>query len=217
MKDLIEKIQKLLSLATSDNQFEAELASKKAQELLIKHNLSMVDVEKSDSDYDRTEVDLKRSVERKFVDSLLVEYYFVYSYTDRNINKVVFFGRPENLQIAMYVRSFLENSFKSLYKQENSKRGWSGKNRNAFYMGIYKGLKAQFEEQKQKMDVGNALAVINKDLRDHATKGIKVRQTTSKVATGSREALELGYDQGKNLKISKGLDGGTKNSQISLK
>jgi len=40
-KKILEKIQKLLSLATSDNEHEAKAAMDKANALLVKHNLSM--------------------------------------------------------------------------------------------------------------------------------------------------------------------------------
>jgi hypothetical protein len=43
--DIIEKIQKLLALATSDNENEAQMAAKRAQELLLKYNLKLTDVE----------------------------------------------------------------------------------------------------------------------------------------------------------------------------
>lgn len=42
--ELIEKIRKLLNLASSDNEHEAALAATKAQELLSAYNLSMSDI-----------------------------------------------------------------------------------------------------------------------------------------------------------------------------
>jgi len=45
MQTIIQKIQKLLALSTSDNPNEAALALSKAQKLLAEHNLSMLDVQ----------------------------------------------------------------------------------------------------------------------------------------------------------------------------
>ena len=44
-KNVIEKIQKLLSLCQSSNENEAKTAMLKAQELLLKHKLSMKDID----------------------------------------------------------------------------------------------------------------------------------------------------------------------------
>ncbi|MFR2890971.1 MAG: DUF2786 domain-containing protein, partial [Clostridium butyricum] len=45
MEDIILKIQKLLALSKSSNENEAQNAMLKAQQLLIKHKLSLKDVE----------------------------------------------------------------------------------------------------------------------------------------------------------------------------
>jgi hypothetical protein len=42
---IIERVRKLLALSTSDNQYEAELALKKASELMEQHQLNHVEVE----------------------------------------------------------------------------------------------------------------------------------------------------------------------------
>jgi hypothetical protein len=41
---IIDKLQKLLALSASDNENEATLAMKKAEELMREHNLSVADV-----------------------------------------------------------------------------------------------------------------------------------------------------------------------------
>lgn len=207
MNDIVNKIQKLLALANSDNKNEAELASKKAQELLIKHNISMSEVETANSDYFETNIDLpKRSNERKFIDALLDEYFFVFVYTDKRSNKIVFVGKKENVDVALYVRSFLEHTFKRLYKLENESQGWKGKHRESFYLGLYKGLKEKLEKQRQAIDTDNKLIVINKTLADHVYNNISNLKTAQhRIKASNRDAVENGFNHGKNLNISKGL------------
>ena len=53
---IIERIQKLLSLANSDNENEAQLAASKANELLTKYNLSLQEVEGINLEYSEHEV-----------------------------------------------------------------------------------------------------------------------------------------------------------------
>lgn len=207
--EIIEKIQKLLSLANSDNQNEAELASKKAQELLIKYNLSMAQVEVKE--YDKLEIEIGRNPSNKFVNDILFKFFFVYPFKSGKF--FIYNGTKENLQVAMFVRSFLIESFKRLYKLEAKKQNWSsGSNRNAFYLGLYKGLKQQLTENQAKHDTGNALIVIGAKLANYVKSQNKIRTTTSNVKTQNETAVNLGFEHGKALKISKGLEQKNENS-----
>jgi hypothetical protein len=50
--EIIEKIQRLLALANSDNEHEAKLAAERATALLTKHNLSMQDIAVEEREYE---------------------------------------------------------------------------------------------------------------------------------------------------------------------
>jgi hypothetical protein len=45
MQEIIDRINKLLALATSANEYEASAAAAKAQEILTEHNLRLEDIE----------------------------------------------------------------------------------------------------------------------------------------------------------------------------
>lgn len=203
-KEIIEKIQKLLSLATSDNQHEAELASKKAQELLIKYNLSLSQIEVPE--YETTSIGVMRNPAMIFINNILTDYFFVNSF--RKHNNYVYYGTKENLLIAEYIRDFLNKSFKTLYKNEAKRNQWkSGANRKAFYFGLYKGLKTQLEENKIKVDTGNGLIVINAKLSNYVkAKHPNVRSRNQTVNIKDQNALEFGFEQGKNLRINRGIE-----------
>lgn len=207
-KDLIEKIQKLLSLAQSDNKNEAELASKKAQELLIKHNLKMSEIQDHNPEYSQNEIDFgrKKPQELKYINDLLRSHFFVYIY--RSGSKDIVTGSEENLEIALYVRSFLINAFKNLYKAEKRAKNWSGQeNKASFYYGLWLGLNEQLNEQKKKFDADNKLMVINKAIESYVKdKNPNIRNTTARVNASNRDAVNSGINQGKNLKINKGLN-----------
>ena len=47
MQEVIDRIHKLLSLASSPNEYEASAAAAKAQEILTEHNLGLEDIETS--------------------------------------------------------------------------------------------------------------------------------------------------------------------------
>lgn len=56
MDSILIKIQKLLSLASSANEYEAQRANEKVQELLLAHNLSIADLPKAATGVEQTEV-----------------------------------------------------------------------------------------------------------------------------------------------------------------
>lgn len=211
-KNLIQKIQKLLALANSSNQNEAELASKKAQELLLKHNISMASVENAQFDFTEHTEELKRQpVEAKFIQSLLVEFFFIKIIHDKIRDRLVFVGTEENIQVAMYVRDFLRNTFKRLYAIENKAQNWKGKNRNAFYLGLYKGLRQKLESEKQKatenVEAGKALIVVDRALVDFMNSrhdNLKNR-SHGRIKATNAEAVERGHEHGRKLNISRGL------------
>lgn len=214
---LIEKIKKLLALATSDNQFEAEAASKMAQSLLLKHNISMATVEASQNEFIEISEELTRQpVEAKFINSLLIEFFFIKIIHSKRDGQLLFLGTKENIEIAMFVRDFLKNSFKSLYKSENVKQAWRGKNKNSFYLGLYKGLNEQFEAQRKKAvdeaQAGNALMVVDKALvrfmnKEHSDLKSK---SAARINNRNADAVENGKEHGRNLNIARGVNSANK-------
>lgn len=221
MNGIIDKIKKLLSLATSDNQNEAELASKKAQELLIKHNLEKADIKEAPEYNEKREAYKRANPALKFIHPLLTEYYFVYMYrhTSRSPfidNEYVMVGTKENIEIAGYVRSFLLNSFKQLYKIENKKQNWKGKYRDVFYYGLYEGLKEQLEAQRKAIDTEGALVPINEALVRHVESQHKLSHRRRHVNGSNEDARAAGQEAGRNLKISRGITTQSSGSATNL-
>lgn len=211
-KALIEKVQKLLALANSSNENEAKLASSMAQDLMLKHNISVATVENAQFEFTEHLEDLKKRnpVEEKFISTILKDYFFVRVIHNKIINKLQFIGTEENLQVALYVRAFLNHSFQSLYRAENQKRGWGGKHRNAFYFGLYKGLKEQLEKAKVKAQAdatsSKALIVIDRALETHINKQVgKLKHSNSNINVSNRDAVARGHAHGVNMRIARGL------------
>lgn len=205
-QELIDKIQKLLSLATSPNEHEAQIASKKAQELLIKYNLSELDVKKEAQEYKaQSEYIFRKSPELKFIYQILCKHFFVeIVYHGR---EVVFHGTDENIEVANYIKSFLCEAFKRLYRQAAKENGWRhGTKRNSFYLGLFKGLNDKLTEQKEAMGVGNELMIVNVKLKKHVH-GLydNLRPGKQRGIRADNNAFAQGYEHGRNLNISKGI------------
>ena len=129
---LIEKVKKLMSLATSSNEHEASLAATRVRELYLKYNLEHADLgEKSEVNHLIISTGKKRLslIEKKII-AMLVEFYFVQvivvqefsskSLTHYQALEVI--GLKENALMADYVYHFLLRATKG-YPSTSMKLG----------------------------------------------------------------------------------------------
>jgi hypothetical protein len=233
---MVEKIQKLLALANSENEHEAKTAASMAQSLLTKYNLTMTDVESEpdDSKYASEFVETDRQRQDpawKFVQSLLREFFFVeivqtkkrveivedFWKSSKVVHCYVMFGQPHNVAIAKYVRDFLMRSFVDLFAQYRKQTGASAGSRSSYYLGLFKGIHEQLKKTKQSVEAETGLVVVedsdlNKFIEDSLSGKIKT-VPQKHVANTNPQALNAGYEKGKNLSIARGLGGGSEQSK----
>jgi len=233
-KEIIEKIQKLLSLANSSNEHEAKLAAQKATELLTKYNLSMQEVETSQREYDSIHYAGDKSrmpAEHKYIFGLLQRFFFVKVVRGRKPTydpktgmpkRVItwsFFGQQHNVKIAHFVFAFLDNTFHNLYKVYQKNNETNRASRNSFYLGLYRGLVEQLDAGKKKVENETGLVVvpdpgIDKFINDSVG---KTRSVPSRnVRSVDSEAYHKGVEEGKKIRIAMGLDQGPSNSGKAL-
>lgn len=177
---IVEKIQKLLSLANSDNENEAKIATNKANELLIKYNLSLQEVQDTQFEYGEREV-LKAGLlvkdYQKMISGLMDQFFFVkvavfsrpsgYTSGIRNgVGKRVFertiilMGTDENTKIASYVFTYLNQVYPKLwldYKKDKGLQTWS---RTSYYTGLTSGIAKMLEDTKWRVQKETGLVVI---------------------------------------------------------
>ena len=123
---LIEKIRKLLALAESPNEYEAQLAAEKAQALLAEHNLSMSQISDRRSE-DEFEMDgelmtLSRPWRRRMAGAVarmyFCKYFYEFVYQDApnrscgyiRYDKHCFVGARHNVEIAKIMFEYLESA-----------------------------------------------------------------------------------------------------------
>ena len=213
---IVDKIKKLLSLATSDNEHEAKLATSKATQLLIKHNLALSDLPMSEKNYQNETIAQKRAgPEDKFVGNILVKYFFVEIVKSRrNGGQLHFLGEETNVEVALYTRDFLTHAFKSAFKVYRAKTGSPANHRQSFYYGLFKGLCEQLEVKKTESEGEYGLVLVkDNDLATFVRNEIGPTRGggTRKVNTNSESAIANGSETGKGMNLSKGLTGGTSN------
>ena len=207
---IIEKIQKLLALGGSENKHEAELSMKKAQDLMVKHNLTMQAIDNHDSEYiGEAGKEYKReSVEAKYVNSILSEFFFVSVIKSRNFQGkfITIVGEKNNVKTAQHMKVYLTNVFKVLWSDYRAKTGCPNKSKQSFYMGLFRGFSEKMREQRKESEIKFEMVLVNDPKVESKVTEMfgKVSNTTRRVNTGDGAALSEGKNQGRKLNVNSG-------------
>lgn len=203
---LLDKIKKLLALSGSMNEHEAAQALRKANELIMKYNISLNSENKFDEyEYKRIGgLKTKRTTEEILIcnilkDFFLVEYIVVPSF-DALDNKRVFaleiMGLRENLEMAEYVFCFLTNHCDLLwqqYKLINSARGITA--RKSYLIGLLEGFRQTMDSSLQAASK-NELMVLNEGMLHEFCSYRHPR--TVRIKKGGMSITPGAYHQGKS-------------------
>jgi hypothetical protein len=148
---ILEKVKKCLSLAQSNNENEAFIAMKKANELIEKYNIERIE-QGSDSKYVHAIINHKKKRIENYQRSIcliLKDYFFVevvYSYlydadNGETYKTIEILGTAENVIMAEYVYHFLLNQLEILWNAHKSKRGYrSNKKKRSYWLGVLRGF-----------------------------------------------------------------------------
>jgi hypothetical protein len=223
---LIEKIQKLLSLAQSSNEHEARLAAEKANELLIRHNINMSQLAFTDDDFTENEFRSYRraGMEDKYVRWIISGYFFVDLITSRKFIKnakgrvekhivLSMLGEKNNCSIASYTYNFLKLKFNDLWAEYKKDYDASIRSKQSYFHGLYTGLDEQLSKQKEKImketeNNSNALVVVDAALQDFVKeKYPNLRYTNTYYNLRDSLAISDGIEHGKNIRINRGIEG----------
>jgi len=182
---IIEKIQKLLQLANSDNENEAKSATNRANELLLKYNLNLQQINDYQTEYGTKDVastGLTLKPYQKMIAQLLQEFFFVriliskkfvgYSsgrWASRNAarsqyQKVIqLVGTKENCQIAGYIFDYLNQAYPKLWEEYYSRNARvDHKDKTSYFTGLTRGIANMLDETKWKVENETGL-VLKKD------------------------------------------------------
>lgn len=226
-EQILEKVQKLLSLAGSDNENEARMASAKASELLLKYNLSLSQVKDFQPEYERKEVSdelLAFQAHHLILCSLIQEFFIVKILVTSTQQKfgnrvkvISFIGTAVNIQVAEYVYTYLDRMFPVLFDQYRRKN-YDAKltDRKAYYVGLSKGIRENLEATKFKVEQEAGLVIMPDANLKKYVDTISTKTVNSKSSySANPDAVNAGIEAGKNLKIQRGLS--SSNTSDSIK
>ncbi len=199
---VIEKVKKLLALASSSNPHESELATLKANQLILRHHLDRSRLS------DQRELCVVTVMSAPKKNALMTAIYEIL--THFLVKPVLFYGRAvvrleaagtrEQIELAQYVAGFLQTELERLWKQQNLK-GLRAK--NSFYTGVARGYSEKLTSTRNDLtpEESRALVTIEKDLAADLNffMGGLSQSYSGQVLDSS--AHEQGKAQGRNLSI----------------
>jgi len=153
---IVERIRKLLALATSSNQAEAEAAAGKAQALLQQYNLERAQVEHAAEAkplYLRQVVSIgSRQRWRRTLMDVLADAHFCKALYTPGLPRMDLIGESHNLEVVEYLYTYLvtqlERMATAAYRQSRSALAavtW----KDAFYLGAVAGLYQRLRQQQE--------------------------------------------------------------------
>jgi hypothetical protein len=216
---VLRKIQKLMALAASSNENEAEQAMIKSQQLLLKHNIDAKYIESEEEEKTVLKRIMKQKKENAKMRAIakILETFFVSTVYCRSGDFIYLeiLGSAVNVEIAEYVASVLENELERLWKQVQKQENLKGMiAKNSFFLGLAKGYcnKIQALKRDYNSETSRALMVIEKKLVD-AKAMVYERLTFSRSSAGHcQKSSSLGEQMGKQLNINPGLNNATSRS-----
>jgi hypothetical protein len=155
---LVERVRRLFALAASDNQHEAELAMQRAQELMLRHQLSL---ETGEQHYVFRHVGRpkrRKSRAEGLIAALLADHFFVeviwvyvYAPYTGHIERVLeVCGTEGNVSMADYVHDFLLRTAEELWTQARASHPNLGPgDRSAYLAGVIAGFRQKLEQARR--------------------------------------------------------------------
>lgn len=237
---VIEKLQKILSLAHGRGATEGEMqaALARAQEIAIKHGIDLASVPER-QEKSRIRIDVGKSSEFRtstryehpyhpwvaLVCEACFDVKFLFWRTRVGshpyIHKMIVIGEPTDVALALEIYRWLEDLFPSLYHKA-VKRGEVLKNfagQNGYYAGLYRGIKLNNEREKDKMAEGDkskwALVVVSKKdaIEKHVEDNYKIKNPKTSRKSYDAASQRQGINDGKQIKL-KQMGAGQDNTQI---
>ena len=208
---VLERVKKLLQLAQSSNPHEAELATLKANELLLRHNLDHLQDEPQETIY------LDRLLARPRRDAKLSAIYEILRHFI--VRPVISMGKDQcclevsgtltNVKLTRYGGEFLDRELDRLWeltKAEESLQGLRAK--NSFFVGVARGFEEKMKQSKSSFSAQDqkSLMVVEKKLEHDVRKIYRRLSSSSSGGATDERARQAGVSKGRTLTINKGVE-----------
>lgn len=204
---VIEKIKKLLNLASSTNQHESEIATAMANNLLIKYNLEHINQERSDND----DTTLKRILNGKRISGKekaiyqILQDFFIYPVFNhfRGGFYLEIIGSSANVQLAEYVAHYLDTELDYLWTRAKLDQDLKGKrDKNSFFIGVAQGFCEKNKTSQRESCSNKELVTLSNQLTTHKKRVYSRLSHQNTQAVTNHKAKDIGRKKGKSLSIN---------------
>lgn len=212
---ILERVKKLFALANSSNEHEAKLAAEKANELLVKYNLTMQQVSATDEkQYLETEIVGKTRLPNDEMQLLTViaAHFFVKPILTRKMvegkwcRAVLLVGEKGNVDVALFTYTFLIRTVREVFNGKKRAGEFGESARKSFVTGFCLGLDAQLRLARRKVETSMALTIVPDAYLQKWIREKHGRLGSAHVNAGSdSHAKASGFQAGKEVRIRRGL------------
>lgn len=212
---IIKKISKILKLSASSNFHESKMATLKANELLLKHNLESLYLSEEELDQQDTVMKIvlvarKNNAKLHAINEILSLFYVypIFNYGKKQVYLEVI-GTRVNVEMAHYVADFLDKKMDDLWlnTKKNDPRLKGPRAKNSFFKGVAEGFIQKMKTGHSELLQSHSKEVIkiNKNLTDRVHQVYP--KLTRSLVTQSHDifAKRTGHAKGKELIINPAL------------
>ncbi len=218
---ILNKVHKLLALAQSANEHEAQNAMAKAHEFLLKHNLSLLDVQvKLNYIFKQIGEVGRRNPIKSIISSIICKFFFVEAiwtfgydqHKNRSGQVLEIYGTPENIEMAEYVYGYLQNISELMWVAHKRRENINGnKHRRAFIYGLLDGFYNKLDSRVVENQSKKLIWKGDPRLKEfYRRRNPRRARSTSRYSHSCQDAYDSGKKQGKSLVIHKGIHGNSK-------
>ncbi len=226
-RSALEKISRLLSLAQSSNEHEAQAAMSAAQRLMLKHNLESLTREtRASYDFRHLGVPSGRIGEsQRLLAAVLSDHFFVEviwvpvwrPLEGKRASVLEVCGSPENLELAAYVHAFVNHTGERLFREYRAgDRRRNARERERFLAGLMAGFREKLEAERTRSRAEGLVWRGDGALHDFFRgRHPHIRMTRHATHTGT-EAYARGREAGKRLVVHRGVEAGASGASPRL-
>jgi hypothetical protein len=225
---IMDRIRKLLALATSTNTHEAALAAAKAQALMFQHNITTAQIDALASQdahkaqYVREDITLigahRNSKNwRRLLIFNLARPNFCQAFSFRGTTRMALVGQRHNIELITYLAAYLTREIERLaregyhaltwYQRDVPQRTWE----DSFCRGAVRAIgyrlsQQRTEDEQQVPDTSRALVVLeDQHVADAAKRYFPHTVNTNYGSTRSVSASRQGYQAGMTIQLRPGI------------
>jgi hypothetical protein len=214
---VLDRIAKLLALAESPNEHEAQAAMSAAQRLMLKHNIESV-LGGRESAYTIRHLGAPSGrvpESQRMLAGILTSFFFVKGIwipvwrplEGKRGSVLEVCGTLENLELAEYVHAFLNHTAERLWLEYKKQRSSAGRREN-FIAGVMSGFRDRLERERKKSEQEGLVWVGDGELEHFLRRRHPQIRWTRRGGGRATEAYKRGREAGQSIVLHRGIRSG---------